>query len=120
MCHWKTTVQLTQSAIKVLVTDSEGDDLLKAQLPITPGHPRALLTLLEGLALWSRPLLVAGVCIEDSVAPSLQSDLFGLWPEESVLVRFHFAEAQGGRRRIRGVGDFRTLRRLAHSAVRGG
>ncbi len=38
---------------EMLVTDTWlGRDLLKARLPASPCHPRALLTLCEGLALW--------------------------------------------------------------------
>ena len=53
MALWPTTLRIGGKELKLLVTSPEGDDLLKARLPIRPPHPRALLTLLEGVALWS-------------------------------------------------------------------
>lgn len=45
--------------------------LLRAVLPL-PSHPRALVTLLEGLALWQGDALRVAVCVDGS------SDLSGL------------------------------------------
>jgi hypothetical protein len=90
MALWPTTLRVTHQELKLLVTTPEEDDLLKARLPIRPRHPGALLTLLEGLALWSgEPLYVvisAGKHREDW----LGSEQWGeeLWPEESALVQF--------------------------------
>jgi hypothetical protein len=53
MALWPTTLRIGDENLKLLVTSPEGDDLLKARLPHRPPHPRALLTLLEGVALWS-------------------------------------------------------------------
>jgi hypothetical protein len=112
MHDWTSTLQATQKGVLLLVT-SEGGDLLKARLPLSPGHPRALLTLMEGLALWrGRPLRVAvsaGAC-----SPAWAgSGLFGdeLYPAESPLVRFHAVHPASGER-LPGVGDFRQLRRV--------
>lgn len=52
MRDWKPILRVGQGQALLLVT-SELDDVLKARLPLTPHHPRALLTLLEGLSLWS-------------------------------------------------------------------
>ena len=52
MALWPTMLRIGEE-LKLLVTSPEGDDLLKARLPVRPPHPRALLTLLEGMALWS-------------------------------------------------------------------
>ena len=51
MRDWKAVLQVTRSSALLLVT-SEVGDVLKARLPLSPSHPRALLTLLEGLSLW--------------------------------------------------------------------
>ena len=59
MALWPTTLRIGDKELKLLVTSPEGDDLLKARLPIQPPHPRALLTLLEGVALWSGEPLYA-------------------------------------------------------------
>lgn len=112
MHDWNLTVRATDRGALLLVT-SEAGDLLKARLPLSPGHPRALLTLLEGLALWRgqalRVAVSAGAC---SVAWA-GSGLFGdeLYPAESPLVRFH-AVHLASRERLPGVGDFRLLRRV--------
>jgi len=45
MNTWKTTVQPTRGAVRLLMTDPERNEVLKAALPPYPEHPRALLTL---------------------------------------------------------------------------
>jgi hypothetical protein len=88
MHDWDLTLRATDGAALLLVT-SEAGDLLKARLPLSPGHPRALLTLLEGLALWRgqalRVAVSAGAC---SVAWA-GSGLFGdeLYPAEMRVTR---------------------------------
>jgi hypothetical protein len=90
MREWKTVLQVSQSSAFLLVT-SEGEDLLKAKLSASPSHPRALLTLLEGLALWHGEALdvvvSAGVSCADWAMPALFGD--ELFPAESQLVRYH-------------------------------
>jgi hypothetical protein len=112
MRDWKPSLQVSRGEVLVLVT-SETGDLLKARLPLSPRHPRALLTLLEGLSLWSgQPLVVAVSAGASSVG--VASGLFGddLMPAESQLVRFHVGHDRRARR-LRGVADFRALRRSA-------
>jgi len=110
---WTSVLKISHQRVRLLLRDVEAGDLLKAQLPMSPRHPRALLTLLEGLSLWrGRPLVVA----MDAGDPSPSwygSGLFGdeLWPGESPLVRFEFvARDRRAARRLRGLGDFRSLR----------
>jgi len=111
MSIWKSVVRLTPTAVSLLVRESPASDVLKARLPREAQHPRALLTLLEGLALWSgRPLhtvLSAGSAFGCSEAARLFGD--DLFPGESQLVRFEVA-ARGRREVLRGLGDFRALR----------
>lgn len=114
MAPWPTTLKIEADYLKLLVTSPQGDDLIKARLPRRPPHPRALLTLLEGVALWSgEPLyavISAGVHRNDWV----QCEAWGdeLWPTESQLVHFDFAIPPARQRRtLRGVGDFREVRR---------
>ena len=47
MDSWKTMVQLNPRGIRLLMTDPERNELLKAVLPAFPQHPRALLGCLE-------------------------------------------------------------------------
>ncbi len=113
MSRWMTAVEATAMHTKLLVTDAEGDEILKAALPARPDHPRALLTLLEGLALWSGHPLTAVLCAVSPSRPLTDSGLFGgdLWPCDSALVRYDLVEHRR-RRTVSGLGDFRKLRLL--------
>lgn len=111
---WRCSLRVTQRQATLLLSGPDGD-LLKARLDTQPCHPRALLTLLEGLSLWSgEPLSVALSVAEHSHA-SLPSTLFGdeLWPGESALVRFAFVDRVHRPVRLAGLGDFRAERRSA-------
>src|SRR5437867_12618850 len=114
MATWKTRIRALPGATQILVTGPEGDDLVKAQLPGRPQHPRALLTLLEGLALWSGEALCAAISVDVPADHWLGLGGLGqdgiLWPEESALEQcvFHLPARRG--RRLAGVGDFRLLR----------
>ena len=68
--------------------------------------------MLEGLALWSGERLHAVISAGESVQVGYALGLFGddLWPSGSALVRFDPA-VPGRRRRLRGLGDFRDVRR---------
>lgn len=109
---WKSTLRITSTQTHLLVTDRELGDILKARLPMNPRHPRALLTLLEGLALWRGQPLISVISAGDGYPPWIGSGLFGddLWPGESQLVRFEVAPRDPRKRRLRGLGDFRPLR----------
>ena len=48
MSPWNVTIRVHQYRTMLLVADPRGD-VLKAQMPTQPEHPRALVTLLEGL-----------------------------------------------------------------------
>jgi hypothetical protein len=58
-------IQPGLAGTRVLAVTSAGTTLLKARLGISPMHPRAMMTLLEAIALWEgqmvRGVLVAGV-----------------------------------------------------------
>lgn len=114
MAMWPTTLRIKGREIKLLVTNAQGDDLIKARLPILPRHPRALVTLLEGIALWSGEPLYAVISAGDYTAAwhGSEEGSEGIWPVESPLVRFDFAiPPPRVRRPLRGVGDFRDMRR---------
>ena len=111
MEQWQARMRIEAGQVRLLVTSEERGDVLKAVLPPVPQHPRALLTLLEGLALYRGQRLSTVVSAEPDYLSWHGSALFGdeLWPGESQLVRFHIV-APERRRRINGLGDFRTLR----------
>jgi hypothetical protein len=100
---WHATLEVTPQAITVVVTAPAGDEILKAVLAGYPHHPRALLTLLEGVALWSGAPLCAAISAAHPVNHSLGVGAFGdseHWPEESALVSFQFVTPARHRRRI--------------------
>jgi hypothetical protein len=115
MRPWKGSVRVTTREVRVLVSDPQRGDLLKARLPPGAQHPRALLTLLEGVALWrGQPLqvVVFAASAEDGRPCFCDSGLFGdeLWPAESQLVRYEVGSRDRRPRRLVGLGDFRSLR----------
>lgn len=114
MRRWKTTVRAHTGTWQLLVTDPDGSEALKAVLPAWPQHPRALLTLLEGLAMWVGQPVTAAVSAapweENPCAEALFGD--GLVPLESALVRLEPLLDAMAPRKLRGLGDFRLMRRL--------
>jgi len=108
---WTCKLAVTPNEVQLLVRSDQSGDLLKARLPAQARHPRALLTMLEGLALWSGSPLCAAISADESVQIGCALDLFGdePWRAESPLVRFEPA-ARASRRVLRGMGDFRGLR----------
>lgn len=109
---WTCRLRISPQSAKLLVIAPDWGDLLKAQLPTSPEHPRALLTLLEGLSLWhGKPLSVA-LRAEDGLWDPRCSALLGdgWWPGESPLVEFR-VEGRVRRGRLAGIGDFSALRR---------
>lgn len=115
MHRWKLAIEPTIRNTKFLVTDPDGHELVKAALPPIPQHPRALLTLVEGLALWAGYPLTAVISVGPTWPRHFDEALFGtpLVPSDSALVRFEVvAPARRRRRTLRGVGDFRQLRLL--------
>jgi hypothetical protein len=105
---------VTQRQTTLLLSGPDGD-LLKARLDTQPCHPRALLTLLEGLSLWSGEPLSVALTVDGRCHGLLPSTLFGdeLWPGESALVRFEIAPHVRRPVRLAGLGDFSKERRSA-------
>ena len=111
---WTVRVHCTRRETKLLVTE-DGDDLLKARLSVTPGHPRALLTLCEGLALWHGAPLHVAVSADDDAQACIERVLYAgdlLEPTSPLVELEHQRPRPGPRQRIqgRGLGDFRQLR----------
>ena len=113
---WMVSVRCMPTEAKVLVTDTWlGRDLLKARLPASPGHPRALLTLCEGLALWHGVPLCAAVSADENAKLCFERIFYGggLVPPDSPLVTLEVRPLRARSRRGRGgLGDFRQLRLL--------
>lgn len=115
------TIQPTQEATRILVTQGE-DEVLKARLyPAWRVHRWAAPTLLEGLSLWfQQPLHVVLSADSEAISSGLQlSDGFG-FGARTVHYDVEVVEARRRRRgkRLGGVGDFRELRQLCLRGVR--
>jgi len=113
------TIAPEPDRVRVLAT-TPSHDLLQAILgPIRTAHPRAVATLLEGLALWyQRPLSVvlAADDVGDGTALGLCDALGdGRTLHYEVGLAFPDRVARGRRRRreLRGLGSFRDMRELA-------
>jgi len=101
--------------VRLLVLNPYNEPLLKARLPSNPAHPRAAITLLEGLALWSgHPLSVAvGVTASSAGLIDVLLPQGPAWC--SPLVELIPVDGPSRRRRagrLDGLGDFRAVHRL--------
>lgn len=97
------------------------NEVMRAVLgPAASSHPRAAATLLEGLSLWHQQALSVVLCAdveEYSSATQLLDQLgFGAKSVHYDVEIAHRAHRRQGRR-IRGLGDFGTLRRLCLEGV---
>lgn len=112
MSQWRAAIEPSRYAIRLILIDPEHNEALKALLPARPQHPRALLTLLEGLSLWVDQPLTVAIAAAESAPRVFGEALFGdgLVPLDSALVRFDFQAPLRRRRTIAGIGDFRQLR----------
>lgn len=100
---WHATVEVLSETIWVWVSEATGRDVLRACLSRTPGHLRALLTMLEGLALWSGAPLSVVIGVDQPVCDSLGLGRYGAeetWPQESALVSFFFRQPARPPRRL--------------------
>jgi hypothetical protein len=111
---WAVTVRCTTRETKMLVTDS-GQDVLKARLSAPPEHPRALVTLCEGLALWHGSPLRVAVSADEDAQGCFERIFYGgdlLEPRSPLVLLDRDLRRPRTQRRIhgRGLGDFRQLR----------
>jgi hypothetical protein len=110
---YKVMLRCRPNDVQLLVTDM-GDDILKAQLDSSPAHPRALVTLLEGLALWQGASVCVAVSASEHAQDCCERVLYGggLLGPVSPLVSVEHRLVDRRPRRLRGLGDFRQLRLL--------
>lgn len=108
---------------RILVTDAGREPILKARMLSRPNHPRAMTTLLEGLAKWeNRPVRAALVVGErdgyaSSLFPECVADPWGT-PLYSIEVVASLSQIQQRRRdRIEGMGKFCDLKQFLISEV---
>ena len=114
MGSYKVTLRCRPNEVRLLVT-AMGDDILKARLDTSPAHPRALVTLLEGLALWQGAPVCVAVSASEHAQDCCERVLYGyggLFGVDSPLVSLEHRLDNRQPRRLRGLGDFRELRQL--------
>lgn len=119
MPTWNAMLNVNSTDTRLLITDCFGHDLLKARLPIHSDHPRALLTLLEGVAMYSgkRICVATSVAADQKILPWYDPLGQGFYSLDSALVRFEFIELTARPRRLRGMGSFRQMRQLSVVAM---
>ena len=90
---WLARVEITLEVVRIRVTEFEKGPVLDAELCNPPVHPRALVFVLEGLALWVGTRLSVVICADEPAHPSL-----GLgvrddeWPLDNPLLDFAFVD----------------------------
>ncbi|HLN92287.1 MAG TPA: hypothetical protein VK389_00365 [Thermoanaerobaculia bacterium] len=103
---------------RVLATAGPRETVLKARLSPTPQHPRAVVALLEALAMWEGTMARAVVVVDDregsgSSATRLKLDDFAdLFGEPLYQLRFVHGHKRHHRDRVDGFGPFHDLRQL--------
>lgn len=103
-----------QGLLLMVGTGFDEEVLLKARLSAHPAHPRALITVLEGLALWSGHSLPVAVGVNARSAYYIE-DLLPDGPAwTSPMVDLHLVDHPRPKRRTRldGVGDLREAMQL--------
>lgn len=114
------TMEPLAGETRVLVMQG-GDERMRAILgPTTASHPRAVATLLEGLALWHQQALSVVLCadVEDCWSATRMLDGLG-FGARSVHYEVEVALLAHRRRgrRLRGFGNFAHLRQLCLEGV---
>ena len=114
MKPWTAKAAFTREGARLLVVDADDRDLLKARIARPPCHPRALLTLLEGVAEWSGSRLSCVLSADADAFPLRDGDPLGgdLLIDGSALVRVEYAVPHVAGSRIGGLGDFARVRAL--------
>lgn len=109
---------------RLMLTAPSGRPMLRARLPSTPAHPRAVITLLESITLWCGQPLHAVIDADAQDVrryPEKWAMLLGDAPELAVHVEWTVVRAERRRRdRFLGVlGDFASGERLMAFAATG-
>jgi len=110
---YKVALRCRPRSVQLLVTE-HGDDVLKARLSSAPAHPRALVTVLEGLALWQGATLCVAASVDEGAQDCFEQVFYGdgLFEPQSPLVYIEHRLDNPRPHRLRGLGDFRQLRLL--------
>lgn len=111
-------IDVSRQGSRILVTDAGREPILKARMTRRPNHPRALGTLLEGLALWENRPVRAALVVGDqagygsSLFPECVGDILGNPLYTIEVVASASQVHQRHRDRIEGLGRFNDLKRF--------
>jgi hypothetical protein len=109
------TVAAQPTHVRLLTMGPQGEMMRAILGPISNMHPRAAITLLEGLALWHQQQLSVVVAVDGQDDGSAMGLFDALGLGERTL-HFEVGVAVAGARRPRrlhGLGSFRDLRQLS-------
>lgn len=113
ICHAR--LMPNSREVRLLVLNAYNEPLLKARLPSNPAHPRAVITLLEGLALWAGHRLPVAIGVSAN-SSGLIEDLLPqgpVWCSPLVeLVPVDWPRRPRRVRRLDGLGDFGDVHQL--------
>jgi hypothetical protein len=115
----------SRHATRILAMRGPTETIMKAHLSLRPSSPRALIALLEAIALWEGLSVRAAVVADDTSTPStstsLYRDSFAMIGQQTPLYSLEWIPRSAAVRRRRdgmsGMGDFGDLERLLMRAV---
>lgn len=115
----------SSGATRILAMRGPGETILKAHLSLHASSPRAVIALLEAVALWEgvpvRAALVVDDGSTDSTSTTLYRDTFAVFGDETPLYRLEWVPRSAAARRRRddltGMGEFGDLERLLARTV---
>lgn len=110
---------------RVLAMRGPRETILKAHLSLRPSSPRAVVALLEAIALWEGLPVRAALVVDDSstasTSTSLYRDTFAIFGDQTPLYSLQWVPCATGVRRRRdglsAMGEFGDLERLLARAV---
>lgn len=112
-----------KTSTRVLAMRGPNELIFKAHLRLSPSSPRAVLSLLEMLALWEGTKVRAVLVVDDDSShgqTSLYRDSFAIFGEDNALYRLEWVPRVRARRRrddLVGLGEFRDLERVLATTV---
>lgn len=105
-------------SIRILAMRGPSETILKAHLSLRPSSPRAVIALLEALALWEGAQVRAALVVDDgstSSSTTLYRDTFSMFGEQTPLYSLEWVPRRAVRRRrdeLTGMGEFVDLERM--------
>ncbi|MBI2396042.1 MAG: hypothetical protein HYV09_41145 [Deltaproteobacteria bacterium] len=109
--------------IRILAMRGPTETVLKAHLSLRPSSPRAVIALLEALALWEGVQVRAALVVDDgstSSSTTLYRDTFSMFGEQTPLYSLEWVPRRAVRRRrdeLAGMHEFADLERMLARTV---